>query len=243
MSRADDDPVAVRATPEQDSPTGIAGTPHLVARSAGIAGIAFALLFVTSVVLVSIRPPDGLDELALVDWWVATAVGPVTVASLYVAPFAGIAFLWFIGVIRARIGAREDQLFATVFLGSGLLFVGMYWAGAAQFASLVAGNRFDAAPPLTATALEAVRSSAFSFLFVLAARAAAVFVLVTSTIIWRSRVLPHVLAVVGYAIGLVMLVSLSFLQWMVLLFPLWVFLVSVVTLVVEWRRYGTSDTS
>jgi hypothetical protein len=242
MSMTDADPVAVRATPERDSPTGIVGQPYLVARSAGIAGIAFSLLFVASLVLVSIRPPDGLDELALVDWYVGNALGPVTIASLYVAPFAGIAFLWFIGVIRARIGAREDQLFATVFLGSGLLFVGMYWAGAAQYASLVAGNRFDAAPPLTAAALEAVRSSAFSFLFVLAARAAAVFVLVTSTIIWRSRVLPHVLAIVGYAIGLVMLLSLSFLQWMVMLFPVWVFVVSAVTLSVEWRRYGT-DTS
>lgn len=212
--------------------------PHLVLRSAGVAGMAFSLLFVASLYLVSFRPPDGLDEAGFVDWYEANALGPVTVAALYVAPFAGIAFLWFIGLVRSRIGTREDQLFATVFLGSGLLFVGMYWAGAAQFASLVAGNRFDAAPPLTAAALEAVRSSAFSFLFVLAARAAAVFVLVTSTIIWRSRVLPHVLALVGYAVGLVMLLSLSFLQWVVLLFPLWVFLVSASTLMVEWRRLG-----
>ena len=220
-----------------------AGTPHLILRSAGIAGMAFSLLFIVSLWLVSARPPEGLDEIAFIDWYEANALGSVTVAALYVAPFAGIAFLWFIGLIRSRIGTREDQLFATVFLGSGLLFVGMYWAGAAQFASLVAGNRFDAAPPLTAAALEAVRSSAFSFLFVLAARAAAVFVLVTSTIIWRSRVLPHVLAIVGYAVGLVMLFSLSFLQWIVLLFPLWVFLVSAVTLVVEWRRHGSTGQS
>jgi hypothetical protein len=36
--------------------------------------------------------------------------------------FAGIAFLWFIGVIRDRLGDREDRFFATIFLGSGLLF-------------------------------------------------------------------------------------------------------------------------
>ncbi len=235
------DRVDTRTTPpEQPSPDGGASTPHLVLRSAGIAGMVFSLLFVASLWLVSARPPDGLDERDFVDWYTANALGPVTLASLYVAPFAGIAFLWFIGVIRARIGTREDQLFATVFLGSGLLFVAMYWAGAAQFASLIAGNRFDAAPPLAAAALEAVRSSAFSFLFVLAARAAAVFALVTSTIIWRSRVLPRVLALVGYAVGLVMLLSLSFLQWVVLLFPLWVFMVSAVTLVVEWRRHGST---
>ena len=156
-----------RTTPERPSPNGGASPLHLVLRSAGVAGMAFALLFVASLLLVCARPPDGLDGFALVDWHMANALGPVTLA----APFAGIAFLWFIGLVRTRIGAREDQLFATVFLGSGLLFVSMYWAGAAQFASLVAGNRFDAAPPLTAAALEAVRSSAFSFLFVLAARA------------------------------------------------------------------------
>jgi hypothetical protein len=44
-------------------------------------------------------------------------------SSLALLPFAGIAFLWFMGVIRNRLGEREDKFFATVFLGSGLLFV------------------------------------------------------------------------------------------------------------------------
>ncbi len=91
-------------------------------------------------------------------------------AAHYLAPFAGIASLWFIGVIRDRIGIHEDQLFATVFLGSGLLFVGMYRAAAAELASLVAGSRYDSAPPLSVAALESVRSAAFSFVFELASR-------------------------------------------------------------------------
>lgn len=205
-------------------------------RAAAVAGVAFAVLLGTSTVLLRSAVPSELGDSGE---WLEANRDRIRVA-LRLVPFAGIAFLWFIGLIRSRIGTREDQLFATVFLGSGLLFVGMYWAAAAQFASLVAGNRFDAAPPLTASALEAVRASAFSFLFVLAARAAAVFVLVTSTIIWRSRVLPHVLAVVGYAVGLVMLLSLSSLQWIVLLFPLWVLAVSAVTLAVEWRRQDSA---
>jgi hypothetical protein len=36
--------------------------------------------------------------------------------GLNLIPFAGIAFLWFIGVIRDRIGAHEDRFFATVLL-------------------------------------------------------------------------------------------------------------------------------
>lgn len=50
--------------------------------------------------------------------------------ALGLVPFAGIAFLWFIGVLRDRVGVAEDRFFATVFLGSGLLFVGMDSAGA-----------------------------------------------------------------------------------------------------------------
>ena len=204
-------------------------------RSVGVAGIAFSVLFVASLLAASVRPPDGLDDVGLVAWFEANALLPTTISALYLAPFAGIAFLWFIGVIRDRIGIHEDQLFSTVFLGSGLLFVGMYWAAAAQLAGLVAGNRYDAAPPLSAAALEAVRSEAFSFLFVLASRAAGVFILVTTTITWRSRTFPRPLGVLGYGIGVVMLLSVSFLQWIVLLFPAWVFLVSLYVLAAEVR--------
>ena len=100
-------------------------------RSAGVAGIVFSLLFMGSVLLAAARPPDGLTGPGLVAWFERTAKAPDTLAALYLMPFAGIAFLWFIGVIRDRIGSHEDRFMATVFLGSGVLFVGMLWAAAA----------------------------------------------------------------------------------------------------------------
>ena len=57
--------------------------------------------------------------------------------SLQLLPFAGIAFLWFIGVLRDRIGSGEDRFFATVFLGSGLLFVAMFFVSGAMAAGLI----------------------------------------------------------------------------------------------------------
>jgi len=111
----------------------------------------------------------------------------------------------------------------------------MYWGAGAVLASLVAGNRFDAAPELNTRTLEVVRSLAFSFLFVLAARAAAVFMIVTSTIARRTAVFPRLLILAGYAIAVVMLFSLSFLQWIVLLFPAWVLVASVYILAAELR--------
>ena len=205
-------------------------------RSAGLAGIVFSVLFVASLLLASTRPSSGLDESAFLDWFQHQGLTLTTISSLYLAPFAGIAFLWFIGVIRSRIGTGEDQFFATVFLGSGLLFIAMYWAAAAVLASLVAGNRYDAAPPLDVGRLEDTRSVAFSFLFVLAARAAAVFMIATCTIARRTGSFPRPLILSGYAIALVMLLSLAFLQWVVLLFPVWVCVASGYTLIAERAR-------
>ena len=57
--------------------------------------------------------------------------------ALDLMPFAGIAFLWFIGVVRDRIGLLEDRFFATVFLGSGLLYIAMIFASAALAGGLI----------------------------------------------------------------------------------------------------------
>ena len=65
--------------------------------------------------------------------WLKTSSNTVALA-LNLVPFAGIpnmenaaeaAFLWLIGVLRDRLGELEDRFFATVFLGSGLLFLAM----------------------------------------------------------------------------------------------------------------------
>ena len=46
-------------------------------------------------------------------------------------PFAGITFLWFIGVVRDGFGRFEDKFFSSVFLGSGLLFLAMMFVATA----------------------------------------------------------------------------------------------------------------
>jgi hypothetical protein len=102
-------------------------------RAAAVAGILFALLYGASLVLSRLSvPPDLTAE----STWLATSGGQVALA-LNMAPFAGIAFLWFIGVIRDRIGNLEDRFFGTVFLGSGLLFLALSFAGAAVAGGLV----------------------------------------------------------------------------------------------------------
>ena len=86
-------------------------------RAAAIAGILFAVLLIISMVLIRISiPADPMEAGALLE----QEARRVSLA-LNLVPFAGIAFLWFIGVLRDRIGDHEDRFFATVFLGSGPL--------------------------------------------------------------------------------------------------------------------------
>src|SRR4029077_3214865 len=95
-------------------------------------------------------------------------------------PLAGFAFLWFVGVVRDRIGEREDRFFATVFLGSGLLFVGMLFVGAAVGGGLIARQPHSGAAAGGVLALG--RHVTTLLLNVYAMRMAAVFTLSTVTI-------------------------------------------------------------
>jgi hypothetical protein len=102
-------------------------------RAAGIAGIIFSVLLLGIFGLLRILVPiDPLDQGS----WLPAHAHSVGLA-LNLVPFAGIAFLWFIGVIRDRLGGLEDRFFATVFLGSALLFLAMLFAAAAVGGALI----------------------------------------------------------------------------------------------------------
>ncbi len=109
-------------------------------RAASISNILFSVLFVTSLVLIRTSIPDNL---AMDINWVEQGTRRIIVA-LELMPFAGIAFLWFIGVVRDRLGVYEDQFFSTVFLGSGLLFLAMIFVSMAIFSGILAVAQFDA---------------------------------------------------------------------------------------------------
>src|ERR1700757_2754699 len=102
-------------------------------RAAAIAGILFAVLLITGLLLLRLAVrADPLEAGA----WLKTSSNEVALA-LNLVPFAGIAFLWFIGVLRDRLGDLEDQFFATVFLGSGLLFLALLFASAAVAGGII----------------------------------------------------------------------------------------------------------
>ena len=199
-------------------------------RAAGVAGLVFSILFVVSMVFIRERPAPGSSAAQIADFYLRQDGGRVALVGIYLVPFAGIAFLWFIAAIRSHLGEREDRFFATVFLGSGLLFVGMLFAASACAGAPLVSVKFLDQPPPDADTFLLARALGFSFLFIFAVRAAAVFMLVASTIGLRTGFLPRWLVLVGYVGGAVFLFSVTYIEGLVLIFPAWVIAVSVVML-------------
>ena len=205
-------------------------------RAAAIAGVLFALLLTTSLAVVRLAAPADPNDAAS---WVADPGGRRTIVlALNLVPFSGIAFLWFIGVVRDRIGEREDRFFASVFLGSGLLFVAMLFVASALAGSFLAS--------LAAGAGASADESGFGrrvgavVLHTYAMRMAAVFSFSTATIGLRTGFLPRWLGYSGYAIALVLLLAIDVTRWVELLFPLWILALSLDTLA---RGFGQGTTT
>ena len=116
---------------------------------------------------------------------------PVDLA-LTLLPFAGIAFLWFIGVVRDRLGAYEDRLFATVFLGSGLLFLALLFSSAALAGGILiayGGSPAAGAAPTALISSETyifARAVTFVILNTYAIKMAGVFMIATGTLFLRT---------------------------------------------------------
>jgi hypothetical protein len=192
-------------------------------RAAAVAGIVFSVLLIISLALLRVSVPGNP---AVAGGWL-TDSGKRTAVSigLNLIPFAGIAFLWFVGVIRDRIGAHEDRFFATVFLGSGLLFVGMLFVAAAVAGGLIAGISSSGSPGAGTLALG--RNVTSLLLNVYSMRMAAVFTLTTVTIARRTAIVSRWLTVAGIATALVLLVGVGISPWVELLFPAWILAVSI----------------
>ena len=162
--------------------------------------------------------------------------------SLNVVPFAGIAFLWFIGVVREQLGEVEDRLFSTVFLGSGLLFLGMLFEGAVTLTGLM---EMLSDANANADIFAYGRSTTQALISVYAMRMAAVFTLSVSTLGFRTSAIPRWVCYLGYLVAAVLLIAGGQAEWTQFLFPAWVLLLSSVILFTRpaARPAATSATS
>ena len=192
-------------------------------RAAALAGILFSVLLITSLAIIRISvPADQAD----VGEWISDSWKIVNIA-LNIVPFAGIAFLWFIGVVRDRLGQDEDRFFATVFLGSGLLFLGLLFMSAAIAGSTI--NLYGSSQniPISSGIYTFGRTTTYEIMNVYTMKMAGVFMISTCTLSLRTGIIPRWMAFLGIVLALFLLFSIGFFAWASLVFPLWVFLISV----------------
>lgn len=201
-------------------------------RAAAIAGVVSSVLLIASLGLIRLAAPDDPNESAV---WLTDSDRRNSIrVALHLVPFAGIAFLWFVGVIRSRQTAQENLFLATVMFGSGVLFVACLFGAAA-----LAGGLSDA---VAAGHVQLPHSETYYFgrhainalMNIFAIKMAAMFMISTSTLALRTAIFPRWVAFVGYPCALVLLVVITNWAWISLVFPIWVLLVSTVILAADF---------
>jgi hypothetical protein len=193
-------------------------------RAAALAGVLFALLFATALILIRTALPEGAEPGTQ---WVDDAGHRIRIASVLM-PFAGIAFLWFIGVVRDGFGGFEDKFFSSVFIGSGLLFLAMTFVSSAVGIALTHSSgeiaEFGQMMLLTLSKTYALRM-------------AAVFMISLATIWLKTGLMPRWLVGTTYLVAVGLLLASDISMWITLAFPTWVLVVSLLILV----RAGVID--
>jgi len=197
-------------------------------RSAALAGILFSGLLITTMLLITGIAQVSPSEITID--WLETRTSSVSLA-LSLVPFAGIAFLWFTGVIRDHIGDREDRFFATVFLGSGIAYVVLTFVWAA-----VTGAVFGSFS-LAADLLVDNDIYIFGFMFMneilgnYIVRIAGVYMFSIGTIWTRAVVMPRWLTIITFFLAVVFLFFAGSIREARYVFPAWVCLTSIYILI------------
>jgi len=191
-------------------------------KAAAIAGMVFSVLLIVVFSLLRTSIPADPQEPGS---WLNSNSGSVTLA-LNLMPFAGIAFLWFIGVLRDRLGQQEDRFFATVFFGSGLLFLAMLFSAAAIVGAILIAFTMQPQELIGSATFHFARAAAYSFVNVYMIKMASVFMITTSTVAIYTEIAPRWLAILGFGLALVLLFGSFYMTWSFLVFPLWVLLIS-----------------
>jgi hypothetical protein len=212
-------------------------TPSTVAvrirsiEAAAVAGLVFAVLSFISLLLLNSPPDAAATDSDVIAWYSDASNRAFLTLGLSLSIVSAISFLWFVAVIRRRVGDREDRFFATVFLGSGILLTGIMLVGSASLASgAVTADVADGRVP-DASVLNALNGLGTSLLLIVLLRIQAVFVVSTSTLALRSDAFSRWLSYLGYGIALVMFFMPILTEPIGLAFPVWVAVLSTALLV------------
>ena len=165
----------------------------------------------------------------MADWYLDDSNQQSMLLAVNLMTISMISFVWFVAVIRRRVGERENRFFGTVFLGSALLLAGTWLIAGVMYAvPAVSAFRFGVGPEAADIALW--QAAALTLVSVVATRLEAVFILSTTIVARLSGAFPRFLIIAGYVLGLMLLLVPLPSEALIALFPAWVAVVSAVLL-------------
>ncbi|MGY1710911.1 hypothetical protein ACI8AC_15515 [Geodermatophilus sp. SYSU D00758] len=201
---------------------------------AGWSGIVFALLLVASVVLVGRAPGLTASDREYADFYAGGGDEMVAV-GLYLVPFAGIAALWHMTTTRMLLQARRPDWWTDVthwlHLAACVLFVAMLFAGAAAAGSPALVVQFSDAAVLDPEVARGMAAAGYTLVFVYGVRAAGMYMITTTVLARAAGTVPRWLALLSLLAAGFLLVSTTFHPAVLLVFPVWVLVVSIRQLV------------
>jgi hypothetical protein len=135
-------------------------------------------------------------------------------------------------------GTNEDRFLATVFLGSGLLFLGLTFVSSALTGGLMMAYQAVPEKLMVSGTYAFGRAVTYELVNVYALRMAGVFMFSTCTLAIRIGIFPRWMAFLGYVLALFLLLSIGHYGWAPLVFPLWTLVVSVYVLFANYSARG-----
>jgi hypothetical protein len=205
--------------------------------SAAVAGIVYSILATVALLSIDRIPSPSSTELEWTEWIDDPENKWLLILFLNLASVSAVAFLWFVAVIRRRVGDREDRFFATVFLGSALVYVSLWLVAASIIASPAVLASLEDGRPLDWEVYRLAEGTAAAILLVAIPRISAVFVASTSTVFLRTGVVPNWLAYVGYTVAFGLFFMPLVTTPLGLGLPLFVLVASVTILVTRARSH------
>jgi hypothetical protein len=196
--------------------------------AAALAGLGHAALFLVARGLLLGAPAP--DDPTVGEWYASASNQRAMITSLNLVAIGCISFLWFVAVIRRRVGMRENRFFGTVFLGSALLTAAIWLTGTLLFTT-PAIDAFRFGTVQTTQSVSGWQAAGFAALTIVVIRLEAVFIISATTVARLSDAFPRVVVVGGYVAGLVLLLAPLPSEALAMIFPIWEISVSCALLI------------
>jgi hypothetical protein len=138
----------------------------------------------------------------------------------------------------------EDRFFATVFFGSALLFLSTLFAAAAVIGAVILiANAASTNELVDSVTFRFARAVAYVVMNVYAVKMAGVFMISTSTVVIFTGIAPRWIAIIGYALAVILLMGSYYLSWSFIVLPIWVFLISIYILIDNFQSAASDRAS